>query len=360
MFKKISFVVLVLIAFIGSQEIADACRKKAQAPKADVSVIETSDNKIIEKEFSFVPLNDTKGNKVWVGTFQLIWNDLMDDIIKGPIEFEKYNSNLARALNKKGFLETDISENSYYKTYGYMTPKFKKEIEKNLKEKFDEKSDILNSLEWNPENFLLYAMLKKDFEYPYEFEILNNESFLGTKVKAFGLYKNAKWEQRNNLCVLFYNADNDFAVKIRTKGQDEVVLYRTDNNKTLEANYKDLIKKTKNYEGNTSFEKEDNLTVPYINFNTMYQYKDFMGKKIKNSDFLIGNALQTVKFKLNNKGGSLKSEAAIQLMKSALPTHEMSRHFVFDKKFIMFLKEKDKKVPYFIVEFNNAELFEKN
>ena len=42
-------------------------------------------------------------NKVWVGTFNLVWNDLMNDVIGGKIEFEEGYSELANELNKQTF-----------------------------------------------------------------------------------------------------------------------------------------------------------------------------------------------------------------------------------------------------------------
>lgn len=359
MFKKLSMLFLILTIFIAFQSYSFACHKKKVKAIETIETKDTVDTKI-DRELAFVPVNETKGNRIWVGTFQLIWNDLVDDIIKAPVEFIDYKSPLAESLNKKGFMTSDISDDSYYKKYGYMTPELKKEIEKNLKEKLNEKSDILDTLDWNPLNFLLYAMLKKDFEYPYEFEILKNKKFMNEDIKAFGLYRDAKYELRRNVRVLFYNGKDDFAVKLITKGNDEVILYSTNNNLTLEENYKILNKKTENYKGDRAFLDEDSLMVPNINFNALYKYDEFKGKRIKNSDFMIDTAIQTVKFKLDNKGGSLKSEAAIVLTTCALPEEKEYRDFIFNKPFILFLKEKDKNVPYFIAEFKNAELFEKN
>ena len=40
-----------------------------------------------------LPLFNSKSfqqNRLWVGTFQLVWNDLMDGIVKGPVKFEDY------------------------------------------------------------------------------------------------------------------------------------------------------------------------------------------------------------------------------------------------------------------------------
>ena len=52
-------------------------------------------------------------NRVWVGTFQLVWNDLMDYIVKGPVVFENEKSPLAKQLNKQKFKAEMLNENSY-------------------------------------------------------------------------------------------------------------------------------------------------------------------------------------------------------------------------------------------------------
>ena len=39
-------------------------------------------------------------NQVWVGTFQLVWNDLTDELLKQPVEFAGYKSVMAENLNK--------------------------------------------------------------------------------------------------------------------------------------------------------------------------------------------------------------------------------------------------------------------
>ena len=55
-------------------------------------------------------------------------------------------------------------------------------------------------------------------------------------------------------------------------------------------------------------------------------------KKIENSNVVISQALQTIKFKLDNEGGTLKSEAIMAVMKTSLmPEFEEKRNFVVDE-----------------------------
>ena len=48
-------------------------------------------------------LSTIDSNKVWVGTFNLVWNDFMNDVIQGKVEFEDGESELANELNKQSF-----------------------------------------------------------------------------------------------------------------------------------------------------------------------------------------------------------------------------------------------------------------
>ena len=84
-------------------------------------------------------------NKIWVGTFQLVWNDFMDEVIKGPVKFENYESQDADALNKQEFKTSMLSESSYYTAWGRPDLALKEKIESELMEKFGEKIKGFNA-----------------------------------------------------------------------------------------------------------------------------------------------------------------------------------------------------------------------
>lgn len=109
---------------------------------------------------------------IWCGTFQLIWNDLKNDLVKQDIVFTP-QLKVIENLNKETFTVNDLSEKYYYKKVGTPSLQLKEEIEKAIKEKFDEKSDILDDFEWKnraSKDYFLYAMLKKNFEFEKAFE----------------------------------------------------------------------------------------------------------------------------------------------------------------------------------------------
>ncbi len=187
----------------------------------------------------------TAPNRIWVGKFQVVWNEAIDNVVHKPIKFADYDSIIAKQLNKKEFKKTNISENAYYTKTGIVSPDLKSEIEKGIKAKFNETSDILDMFDFSyqPDKIFIYAMLKKDFKFLEAFDKLSDSMF--GKNFYFGINEDSKHKLYKNVNVLFYNSREDFAVKLFTKGKDEVILYRTNDDTTFDKYFADLNKKAK-------------------------------------------------------------------------------------------------------------------
>ena len=175
-------------------------------------------------------------DRVWVGTFQLVWNEFMDKIIFNPIRFREGTPTIVHELNRQSFTENDLSEKSYYTYVGKVTKNTKRNISKAIKKKFKETSDLLDKFTFEPRNdkYFIYAMLKKDFEFINEFNKLGKSIFgEDDTAEYFGIDKKSD----NNLCkgvkVLFYNSHKDFAVTLKTKDNEEVYLYKNNANKSF-------------------------------------------------------------------------------------------------------------------------------
>lgn len=307
----------------------------------------------------------TQANRVWVGTFQLAWNDLMDGIIKGQVEFDGGTPAVVQQLNRQLFKADQLNENSYYKTYGKVSPELKKTIETALKEKFNEKSDILDAFDWTPapQKYLVYAMLKKDFKFLTAFNKLKSERFGSSrkKVDYFGIDKNSDSALDNTIGVMFYNSSKDFAVEIYTKGDDRLYLYRTNDNKSFDKLYSDMFMKKAQYDGPLSFKADDEFKVPNISLYKEKSFKEVTNRRIKGTDMMISDALETIDFKMDNEGVKLKSEAAIMTKLCAmLPDEDVKpRKFYFNDTFVLFLQEADKNKPYFALRVNDVSLINK-
>ena len=305
----------------------------------------------------------TQQNVLWVGTFQMVWNEFSNNIVKGPIKFKFYKSKLAEILNKQEFTKEMLSEDSYYTAWGKTDLALKKQIEDAIMQKFNEKSELLDKINWKSANraYLLYAMLVKNFDFSPKFDILPREKFGNDKelVHYFGIDKRSSDRLYKNVRVLFYNNQWDYAVALNSD-KDEVILYRTNSRKNFSDLYNTLNKKSQSYKGNKEFVAGDQLKVPYMSVEQNVSYDVLCGKIIENTDRLyIDKALQTVQFSMNNNGVKLKSEAVMSIMTMSMPiiVAQNGRNFFFNNTFVLFMKEKDKQLPYFALRVKDMSVY---
>lgn len=342
--KKILVSLAILVAMIGGISIAQAQEVNS------IEVLPTMNTQ------------STAQNRIWVGTFQLVWNELTDKIVKAPVKFLDFDSQMANNLNQKQFKKSNLNEKSYYVKSGIVSPALKAEIEKNIKSKFHETSDILKMFDftYNPEKIFVYAMLKKDFRFTNAFDKLATGNFGNSqeKVKYFGINDNSNPKLYKNVNVLFYNDDNDFAVKLYTKGKDEVLLYRTNDDKTFDKYYAELNDKTAKYSGDKNFVKNDTLTIPDIKLYQETSFNELEGHQIVGTNMQIDKTIETVDFRMNNKGVKLKSEAAIMLRCMSLAPRD-GRDFTFNNNFVLFLIEKDQNTPYYAMKVSDVAAINK-
>lgn len=331
---------------------------------------------------SVVPtMRDTiTADSSWCGTFQLIWNDLKNDVVKKDIEFNP-QLDVVRNLNKEEFDDTMLSEEYYYKIYGAKSLELKEQIEEEIKEKFNQTSDILDDFDWSedalddPNNpnirrYFFYTMLYRKFEFLQEFDKLENNMFGKDykDVKYFGIDKNIKNSEGNQIEVLYYNSKDDFAILINTKTDDEVIFCKSPKGNNFNEIYNNMNEEANKYKGSKTFKNVDEFKAPNLSFNEKKEYIDLEGKPFKTADPIydtgeIVKALQTVKFSLDEKGGEIKSEAGMDVVFKATSVSEPKkedepRYFYVDDTFAIFLREKGKTKPYFAGRIDDITKFQ--
>lgn len=324
------------------------------------------------KEFNIVPtMNDEIGEDgAWCGTFQLVWNDLKNEFVKKDVIFlEDRENKMVKNLNEESFKKDMISDDYYYTKFGPRVMRVKEEIEKAIKEKFNQESDILNDFAWEKEekedmlNYIFYAMLYREFEFLNKFDDLGKGKFADkyNNVEYFGIGEDTEKEVGEQITVLYYNSKDDFAVKIATKNKDDVIFCKKPEGKTFKEIYDNMMKKEKEYDGIKSFGELDKFKAPKLKFNTKREYTELEAKSFETADpnhplMQIEKAIQTIQFEINEKGGKVKSEAGIAVL-DAMAVSEEPRKMYLDDTFTLFLKEEEKDTPYFAAKITDISKF---
>lgn len=364
--RKIAFVILMILLVL---YVNDLIRIKLNKPvifsmwgrKYEVSYEDTEMQIVISLEDKITQ------NSVWCGTFNLIWNDLKNDLAKQDIIFEKQTESVDN-LNKGTFTTKDISEESYYKVYGTPNKELKEKIEKAIRTKFNETSDILNDFNWedaNETDYFLYAMLKKDFKFENVFTELENGTFGNYEnIKYFGINEETKEAVRNQVKVLYYESKDNFAIKLTTQGNDEIILSKGNKENNFLEIYKEINEKSEQYKGNRKFTEVDKLKIPNISFKLKKEFKELENKPFNFADgreYEITKALQTIQFELDKEGGKIKSEAGMMVKEYAITIKEIEkREFYIDDTFTIFLQEEGKDLPYFAARISNIKNVQKD
>lgn len=344
-----------------------------------IGVIYKNDNKKALKETKGITVVPTMYDEIttdtaWSPTFQLVWNDFKNELIKQDIVFEE-KSKMVDNLNKEYFTDKMISEDYYYKKYGLKTLELKDEIEKGIKEKFNQTSDIINDFNWDEKNlnhddesnskrYFFYSMLYREFEYNYKFKELEKGSFKNAKdIKYFGTDEKSKGKVRSQITVLFYNNEQDFAISISTKNNDELIFYKNPKGTTFIEIYENLLNQKEKYKGSKSLSNEENFKAPYMDFKVKKEFTELENKPFKARDedtCVIEKAMQSIEFQINEKGGKVKSEAGLDVVKTASGHITEIRHFNIDDTFALFLKENKKDIPYFAMRVNDITKYQQN
>lgn len=308
--------------------------------------------------------DEIQDNTIWCGTFQLIWNDLKNDLAKQDIVFTP-QLKVVENLNKETFTTKELSEDSYYKKIGTPSLKLKDEIEKAIKDKFNETSDILDDFEWenrDPLDYFLYVMLKKEFQFEKAFEELENGKFGNyDNVKYFGIKNDESGELRKQVDVLYYNSKDDFAIKLKTKQEDEVILCKNPEGKTFNEIYNNINSQEKLYKGKKYLQEGEGIKIPNIKLKEKNEFKEIQEKKFlfSNGDvYSIEKALQTIEFELDRTGGKIKSEAGMMVKNESIAIIDEFREFSIDDTFAIFLIEEGKDKPYFAGKIEDITKFQ--
>lgn len=369
MYKKIMLVILAIILVLIVLMFALSIFNNKINEENIIDENKSNNDNVINKNFNEVKVvptmeDEISSNAAWGATFQLVWNDMKNKVVKRDIVFIPQEE-MADNLNKEQFKEDMISDEYYYKKYGKMTFALKEEIENGINEKFKQKSDILDGIEWNDnsESYLFYAMLYRKFEFLNKFDKLENGKFADkfNDIKYFGIDENSDNTIKNQIEVLYYNSKNDFAISINTKNNDQVIFCKSPEGNNFNEIFENMNEKSSTYNGDKYFEEEDKFKAPNLNINLEKEYKELQDKEFMTEEgtAILSKTIQTIKFSLDETGGQIKSEAGISMKLTSIePRENKPREFYIDDTFVIFLKEENKEIPYFAAKVDDITKFQ--
>lgn len=301
------------------------------------------------------------GDLIYCATFQLVWNEMVDKIVKEPIILDE-EPDYVQQLNRKNFDKSHLDEASYIAMVGYINEGIIPSISASLKERFNETSRI-NFLSEDPRGIISYAFLKKDVRFPQKYVEIKSTPFMDTVVQGFGTMSSNP-AGREQTTVLFYNSPDNFAISIQTKKpselvvpsnmEDDLILAKVPPQGTLANTIRYVEEQTWNsQERRSGLRLDDQLAIPVVDFDLEHHFKELVGRWYQNrsmAGYFIGDAVQFIKYNLNAEGAQLRSEAAMMSYRCCSTRTRMMR---FDEPFLIYMRTNDgkstqmTKPPYF-------------
>lgn len=303
-------------------------------------------------------------NVLYCSTFQIAWNMMQDSIIKEEILLEG-DPEIARMLNKQLSTAADISEDCYVAAAGFLTQGFLDSINQALQQKFGNQAPPKVEEVIIPDlpTFFAYAYLCKNLQFEPIFKVSGQPIYFKsgsdtTQLKAFEVESQ---EQRDQVSVLNYRDDNDFVISLRSKSpDDEIILAKVSPQGTMLATIQSVQERMAGSPP-SKVESDEPVKIPKCDFNVIHSFEQLINKDLLNpgwEGWFVSKAVQWTRFRLNEKGIILKSEARFGVAVGAHPVDmtRRPRHFILDKPFLICLREKGGRYPYFAMWVDNPEL----
>ena len=279
---------------------------------------------------------------------------------------------MADALNRHKFARRGLSENSYIARAGPGTADFRDQIRAEMDRKFPGSVPALLNQDTRDHALLIYGYLLKSLPFGAEFDsLLTPLPFKQDggrfDVASFGVrtlddIDSHGREMQAQVTILDYVSNDDFVVQLTPTGpRDEIVLAKIAPNKTLEETVAAVRRRigqpTPGLRERRLFSAES-LVIPKLSANVERRYSEIKDLYLVGVDLYVADALQVIRFRLDETGARLESEVALSFDDGHEPTQPGQRMFIFDRPFLIYLIERDADQPYFAAWIANTELME--
>ncbi len=303
-------------------------------------------------------------NILYCSSFQLAWNELKK-LAGGKIRLD-HPVDLAGRLDAAKTSKEDLPPGSFVAMAGFFKDGVVDRINAELDRTFHRGPDpALNAFKVEKDGALAYAFMAMELKFRHPFASGGHLVFEGKPVNSFGFQEatyglnpeglpvedNTSRQDRRQAHVYGKTEGEDpsYVVTLQPSNPDEeILLAHIKPEVTLEKTIESALAIRKTSEGKGFEGENDVLAVPVLDFDLSHTYETLIGRTVDGMG-PIGAAVQTIRFKLDEKGAVLKSRAMIRVL--SIPTR-----CVFDKPFLILLRHKDAPRPYFALWVDNVEV----
>lgn len=317
---------------------------------------------------------------LWCATSQMSW-DLLRDAIKVDGIRLKSNVPSATALNADRFSGEALSEQSYVITISGIGSGQDQLVAGQIKTAFSnadpEVSDLSGVADLGVRTF---CYLEKRMPFADELQALKFPLEFGLEKKhTVGCFGFEPEPGRHDetvfdkvVDIVDYVSDDDFILQLTTASQqvDEIILAKIPASETLKSAWRDVeqrIQSPHRWHDRPKLMREDRLHIPVFDFHLVKHFSELEGQEVLNGPFTGQNELElfkrVIRFRLDHSGSDLIAYSELALI-GELGENETDapqsqpRNFLFNKPFLIALREQDAARPYFVGWIGNASLME--
>jgi hypothetical protein len=304
---------------------------------------------------------------IWCATLALAWQQLEKKVGNGPLGLEGAEQ-VADAWSR--LPDMGLLPEHYYVAAGLHDAAFEDRLRRELRARFP-RAPILDLPSSGPNRFLSYAHLEASIRYEFAFreseQPLRFRDSQGrvTPVRAFGIREEdedqGKKSFRGQVRVLFRQGD-EFAVDLSRKSRPyQIILARMSRKATLKATWMDLqkrIARSRRKGQPTDLGDGAILLVPDMNWRIEHRFRELEGKRLRRPaappGAILDTALQLVQFQMDRRGTALGSAGLLGGDWDGAEKED----FRFDRPYLIVLRRRDVREPFFVMWVDNAELLQ--
>jgi hypothetical protein len=315
---------------------------------------------------AYLQIGHRKGhNLVWCSSFQLAWTALGRDVCGEPLRLDG-TPVIENALNGSSVGTKDLDPESVHVQAGRLSPKLFEDLNAALKKKFGENAPAPLKPPAEPDGALAYAYLYKNLSFAKPFDRQREplpwrgEEGSKTPLQAFGILK-VDGQTPKDLSAqvqILEDRRGAYIVELRTTSAgDRLILAQAEPKTTLQETVQSVRDRVR--ESRTppfALQVTDQCLVPCVQVALERVYDEIVGRKVLNKALAglpVREARQAIRFSLDEKGATVKSEARILVPKNG----HAPRQIVFDRPFLLYLERAGAENPYLAIWFENPNLF---